>query len=274
MQVNLLASISEVGKEDTALVGGKASSLGEMTKIGLDVPGGFIITTRAYRQFSGAGLSNKLEQQILDEFDSLASERVSVRSSAVAEDSSTSSWAGQFESYLNVTRDELLAKIKDCWNSVEAASAYAEQQAGEVDMTMAVIIQKMVDSEVSGVAFSQNPTTKNDDEIMIEATYGLGELLVQGMVIPDNYLIKKASLEIINKTISPKNTKLVFSEGVNQEVSVPSEEATLPCLNDNQICRLSEVVINIENHYGTPQDIEWAFESDKFFILQSRPITA
>lgn len=273
MQPRLLVKLSDLSQSDVALAGGKASSLGELTNAGIEVPPGFVVTTEAYRLFSQSELPQQLQQKILAEYDNLGAERVSVRSSAVAEDSSSSSWAGQFESYLNVTKDDLVKRINDCWQSVENAQAYAEQQSGKSDMTMAVIVQKMVDSDVSGVAFSKNPITKSDKEVMIEATYGLGELLVQGMVTPDNYLVDKNTLEILDKKIQSKKVMLVYKDGSNKEQPVQDDVANKPCLDDSNIVELSRLTIDIEIHYNAPQDIEWALENDKFFILQSRPIT-
>src|SRR3990167_5168936 len=237
MQPRLLVKLSDLSQSDVALAGGKASSLCELTNAGIEVPPGFVVTTEAYRLFSQSELPQQLQQKILAEYDNLGAERVSVRSSAVAEDSSSSSWAGQFESYLNVTKDDLVKRINDCWQSVENAQAYAEQQSGKSDMTMAVIVQKMVDSDVSGVAFSKN------------------------------------TLEILDKKIQSKKVMLVYKDGSNKEQPVQDDVANKPCLDDSNIVELSRLTIDIEIHYNAPQDIEWALENDKFFILQSRPIT-
>jgi len=274
-QAELLIGFDKLSKSDIAVAGGKAASLGELTRAGINVPPGFVVTTEAYQLYSNSLLPEDLQQKILSKFDELSTKRVSVRSSAVAEDSSNSSWAGQFESYLNVTKDELIQKIYDCWKSVEGARAYATQQAPEnTDTTLAVVVQKMVDSEVSGVTFTKNPVTASETEVMIEATYGLGELLVQGAVTPDNYLVNKNTLTIIDKQVPAKKSMLVYSDGKNTQQPVAADKSASACLDDTQIIELTRLAVKIEDHYGQPQDIEWALEGGQFYILQSRPITA
>jgi phosphoenolpyruvate synthase/pyruvate phosphate dikinase len=269
----LTIKFSEVPKGDVALVGGKGASLGEMTQAHIPVPDGFIVTTEAF-QLADGKISDDLADELYRRLDELGAELVAVRSSAVAEDSPTSSWAGQFESYLNVKREDLLARIVGCWESLSSGHAYANTtQTGDEGLVMAVVVQKMVNSEVSGVAFSVNPITKAPDEIMIEAVYGLGELLVQGMLTPDNYVIRKPSLEVIGKTISNKTIMLSYEAGKNTEVPVPDDKAQEPCLTEDKIQSLAHIIVDIEEHYGIPQDIEWALEGGKFYIVQSRPIT-
>lgn len=234
--------------EDINLVGGKAASLGEMTKIGITVPTGFVITTAAKGQIN--------KEEILKAFDLLNTKKVSVRSSAVAEDSQKASWAGQLETYLNVSREDLISKIKDCWNSIKSERALnyaARQNLSESQLLMAVIVQKMKNSKAAGVMFTANPVTNNKNEIMIESILGLGEVLVQGSVTPDNFIVDKDSLEIKNKDL--------------QRISKQS-------ISDENIKKLTELGKKIEDYYGSPQDIEWAIdEQNKIWILQSRPIT-
>jgi pyruvate,water dikinase len=175
--------LDKIGSEDLSLVGGKAMSLGNMLKAGLPVPPGFSITTDAYK----AGFTLAIENQIMEAFDKLGAERVAVRSSAVAEDSKQASWAGQLETVLNVNRAGLLDAISKCWESVnsEHAREYATQQGvTNADQAVGVVVQKMVDSEVSGVMFTANPVTNNLEEIVLESIYGLGELIVKGAVTP------------------------------------------------------------------------------------------
>lgn len=272
----LTKTFEAISKNDVNLVGGKGASLGEMLNAGLPVPLGFVITTKAYLQFYKQGLPADVEEEIFKAFDSLRTERVAVRSSAVAEDSSTASWAGQLESYLNVTREDLIESIRKCWNSIKserALSYTAQQNLSEDQMTVAVVVQKMVESEVSGVMFTVNPITKDVNEIIIEAGYGLGEMLVQGIVTPDNFLLNKTTLEIKNRDIQTQDVMLVFQEGANKEVPVPENKKSQPTLSDEQIKNLALLGKKIEDHYGYPQDIEWAFEKDNFYIIQSRPIT-
>ncbi len=265
----------DIDTNDLALVGGKGLSLGRMINIGLPVPQGFVVTTELYKDFKdGLGLNEQSQAEILAAFDSLANNRVAVRSSAISEDSDTASWAGQFESYLNVTRDELIQKVQDCWTSVSGATAYARTQGlREDELTLAVVIQEMVDSEVSGVAFSVNPLNHEKDEIMIEASYGLGELLVQGMVTPDNYVISKRGKSVLSSKIVTKTTMLVYQDGGTKEMPVSSDMQEKSCLSDEQLHELSSLVCRIEEYYESPQDVEWALQEDKLYIVQSRPIT-
>ncbi|HUD11783.1 MAG TPA: PEP/pyruvate-binding domain-containing protein [Candidatus Saccharimonadia bacterium] len=255
--------------------GGKGASLGEMLQAKFPVPPGFAVTTSAYRK-----LKNKLTPQFRDEvlaaFDALGAPYVAVRSSAIAEDSPDASWAGQFDTFLNITKDQLIDRIEACWisASTDAVRQYAENQSTRQDeLAVAVVIQKMVQSEVAGVAFSVNPVTNNTNEIMIEAVYGLGELLVQGSVTPDNYLVSKTRSEIVSENIPQKTTMLTYVNGKNLEQPVPDNLAGRSCLSDSQILELAELVTTIESHYGKPQDIEWAMENSKFYIVQSRPVT-
>jgi len=274
--VNFIKRFNEVSKDEIGLVGGKALSLSRLIQAGLPVPMGFVITTEAYKNLKSAGISSELKDAVLDAFDVLGAEVVAVRSSAIAEDSSDASWAGQFESYLNVSREQLINSIEKCWASAssDTVNAYAEGKSTDKEqLAIAVVAQKMVNSEVSGVAFSVNPVTKDTDEIMIEAIYGLGELLVQGMITPDNYIVDKHTFEVKENSTKTKSIMLVYKDGENVEQPVSENQRDVSCLTDEQIVELSELVNKIEQYYGTAQDIEWALENNKFYIVQSRPIT-
>lgn len=267
---------TEITKNDVSLVGGKGASLGEMTNAGIPVPSGFVVTTDVFRIYSDKEIPQNVQEEILKAFDDLGAERVAVRSSAVAEDSSTASWAGQLESYLNTTRENLIENIKKCWNSIktQGALAYAsEQNLPEEKLAVAVVVQKMVDSEASGVIFTVNPISKNKDEAMIDTCPGLGELLVQGMVNPDDFVVDKNTLEIKERKISMQEMMMVYQDGETKEVPVTEEKKSEPVLNDEQIKELVVLAKRIEEHYQFPQDIEFGIERGKIFILQSRPIT-
>ncbi len=269
---------SEIGKSDVTLVGGKGASLGEMTNAGIPVPPGFVVTTDAFSDFckNDQQITDEFVNEVLIAFDNLGVTRVAVRSSAIAEDSPDASWAGQFESFLNVTRDNLIESIRKCWQSASAGSvqAYADrQQTEKSQLAVAVVVQKMINSEESGVVFTINPVTNNHEEIMIEAIYGLGELLVQGMITPDNYILKKDDLSLVQQNIVSKNRMLIYRDGDNVETEVQSNKVSEPCLDSNHLTELGQIVKIIESHYSVPQDIEWAMEDDKLYIVQSRPIT-
>jgi len=276
-------AFQQISKSDVATVGGKGASLGEMTNAGIPVPNGFVVTTNAFKKISGKIIPQGIQEEIFKAFDELNAERVAVRSSAVAEDSSDASWAGQLESYLNVKRENLLDSVQKCWNSINSdrAKNYAKQQkitANQLtensanQLVVAVVIQKMVESVVSGVMFTVNPVTNNLNEIMIEAAWGLGELLVQGEITPDNYIIDKKTLTI-TETIGSQNKMLIYKNGQNKIIPLAENIRSKLTLNKVQIEELVRLGKKIESHYGSTQDIEWAMENDKFYIVQSRPIT-
>ncbi len=272
-----IKTFTQISKDDVKEVGGKGASLGEMTGDGLPIPPGFVVTTKTYQDFLNQQFPVEVEEQIFQALDKLGAERVAVRSSAVAEDSSSASWAGQLESYLNVKKEGLIEAIRLCWGSIKserALSYAAEQNLKEEDLVVAVVVQKMVESESAGVMFSVNPISKDNNEVMVEAGFGLGEMVVQGMITPDNFVVDKDSLEIKSKDIQTQDTMLVFQDGENQEVPVPEEKKDKPALTDEQVKELVKLAIKIENHYKKPQDIEWALENGQFYILQARPITA
>lgn len=267
----------DISKKDVAEVGGKGASLGELTQAGIPVPPGFVITADTYRKFVNDELPVDVVEEILQAFDELKADRVAVRSSAIAEDSKTTSWAGQLESYLNVSRADLIDSIRKCWHSIrsERVLAYtAGQNLSQDQLVIAVVIQKMVDPEVSGVMFTQNPVTKNEEEIMVEAGFGLGEMLVQGVITPDNFVVDKNTLEIKSIDVQTQERMLTFKDGKNREVSLSNEEGSKQTLTDLKIQQLAGLGKKIEKHFAFPQDIEWALEKGQFYILQSRPITA
>lgn len=259
----------EVKMTDVLLVGGKAASLGEMIQEGINVPPGFVVTTQAK-----AEMTPELLKEILEAFDELGEEFVAVRSSAVAEDSSDASWAGQLETYLNVTRDSLIESIKKCWASIhsERATAYASEKGVQATTAdVGVVVQAMVQSDVAGVVFSANPVTNNRDEIMIEACLGIGEALVSGQITPDNYTVSKDGV-IKSVFVSEQSRQLVKSDDGVDWVDL-GDEGTKQKLTDEQIQILVEQIVRVEKHYGFSVDIEWVIKGSELFIMQSRPIT-
>lgn len=202
---------------------------------------------------------------------------VAVRSSATAEDLPTASFAGQQETYLNVKGDShLLQKVKECWASLftERAIYYRHEQGFDhFKIGLAAVVQRMVQSEKSGIAFSIDPVTNDKTKIVIEAIYGLGEYIVQGKVTPDHYEIDKRSLIILKKEKKYQSSKFVKDNLDNKEVKLGKTEGSRQKLSDEEIIKVTLLVRDIENHYYFPQDIEWAIEGDRVFIVQSRPIT-
>jgi pyruvate,water dikinase len=266
----------ELTIKDIAKAGGKGASLGEMTSAGIPVPPGFVVSTDAFLEYSEVGIPEDLKSEILKSFDELGFERVAVRSSAIAEDSADASWAGQFESFLNVTREEVVEAVQNCWKSATTSlvKSYAkDNNIDESQLALAVVVMAMVESETSGVMFTKNPITNSTDEIMIEAVLGLGEMLVQGIVTPDNYIVVKEGLEIKNKFVSSQEMQMVYDGQKNIEENVDAVQGEVQKLKDEQIKEVARLGILVENHYGKPQDIEWSFQDGKCYIIQSRPIT-
>jgi phosphoenolpyruvate synthase/pyruvate phosphate dikinase len=232
--------------DDISLVGGKALSLNRLVWAGFNVPDGFVITTS-----SSSTMIEALEKEILEYYASLNTPSMAVRSSAVAEDGKSDAWAGQFDTFLDVPRENLIEKIKGCWASAgsERARSYAEQKnisSGKV----AVIVQQMISGDVSGVAFSAHPVTNNHEQLVIEAAKGLGDKLVSGTVTPDTYVLDKKSGQVTEEHL-----------GQNR------------ILNNQQLQNLARTVKKIEGVYGFPVDVEWTYTGDELYILQSRPIT-
>ena len=276
LTMEMIRNLKQLSGSDVDRAGGKASSLAQMIQAGFPVPPGFVLTTEAFKRYRGKAIPESFKEDVLKAFDQLGADRVAVRSSAVAEDSSSASWAGQFESFLNVGRSDLIDKILACWHSAsnERVQFYAKSQGSSQDqLALAVVVQKMVESQAAGVMFTVNPVTGAKDQIMIEAVYGLGELLVQGMATPDNYLIDKNDLSVLEQSIAFKDKMMVYAESGIKEVGVTPEKQDDPALDSDQLNELAELGIKIEQHYGKPQDIEWTVENDHICIVQSRPVT-
>lgn len=308
-------TFQKLSKTDITLAGGKGASLGEMTQADIPVPPGFVVTSNAFERFIEETDLNveidtklhavdhnamhtveeasqkiqslilqtktKIPQDITDEiekeFKKLGAKYVAVRSSATAEDSSAAAWAGQLDSFLNITEKNLLENIKKCWASLFTPRAIFyrfEQNFHKQKISVAVVIQKMVQSEKSGIAFSVHPVTQDKNQLIIEAGYGLGEAIVSGAITPDAYVVEKKPRRVIDKNINTQERMLVKAKsGGNEWRDIPKEKGKKSVLDDNQIMELTNLILKVENHYNFPQDIEWAFEKRKFYITQSRPIT-
>ncbi len=202
---------------------------------------------------------------------------VAVRSSATAEDLPEASFAGQQETYLNVhSKEDLLDKVRECWSSLYTPRAifYREEQGfNHEDVKLAVVVQRMVHSEISGVMFSSDPST-GAPEVLIEAGFGLGESIVGGEITPDTYKVAQDTLEIIAKKISKQTWMYAKNEeGDTMKLTVPEEFQEKQKLREEQIRAVAEIGIRIERHYGAPMDIEWCIEDGDIYIVQARPVT-
>ncbi|MEX0924682.1 MAG: PEP/pyruvate-binding domain-containing protein [Candidatus Paceibacterota bacterium] len=225
-------------------------------------------------------MPDDLREEILSEFDKLGADFVAVRSSATAEDSSSDAWAGQLDSFLNTNRDTLLENVRNCWASLFTPRAifYRFERFGDDTHTrkvsVAVVVQKMVNSECSGIAFSVHPVTQDYNQFIIEAGFGLGEAIVSGSVTPDSYVVEKKPRRIIDVNISTQTRGLYrVDDGGNEWKDISEPVASSQVLVEDQVTELSELILRVEDHYGFPCDIEWAFENGEFYIVQSRPIT-
>lgn len=230
--------------------------------------------------FDSSEIPEDLIQIIADEYRSLFGEGegiVAVRSSATAEDLPTASFAGQQDTYLNVQGlDQLLDKVKKCWGSLFTPRAISYRTSKGFDhgkVKLAVVIQRMINSEISGIMFTVDPNSELP-HIIIEAGYGLGEAMVGGKVTPDTYVVDKFHKKIINKRISRQQWKLIRNEkGEMVKEDVPSTKAEKQKLSDDEIIALAEIGNQIELHYDRPMDIEWCIEKGEIFIVQARPVT-
>lgn len=237
-----------------------------------------------------ARMPKDLGKEILIAFDKLSAQGgsamggkaqklfVAVRSSATAEDSSVASWAGELESYLNTTRKNLLGRVKDCWSSLftQRAIFYRNEKGlRKSKVLVAVAVQKMIQSEIAGICFTTHPVTKDKNQLIIEAGWGLGEAIVGGHITPDSYVVDKRNWKLLDINISEQEKMLIKKKDKpeNAWVEVPKKLKNKQKLDGKQIINLAKVCVNIEKHYKFPCDIEWAMEKKKFYIVQSRPIT-
>jgi len=203
---------------------------------------------------------------------------VAVRSSATAEDLPGASFAGQQATYLNIKgNSNLMVAIRDCWASLFTARAifYREQNKISHDkVKISVIVQEMVQSEVSGVMFSIDPVTNEKDRVVIEAVWGLGELIVQGSVLPDRYVVQKDTFAILSKEISAQTIRMVKKGGKTVNERVPQKILDIQKIKDEDIVNLAKIAARLQDHYYFPQDIEWAKDKKgDLFITQTRPVT-
>ena len=313
----------ELRRADVGLVGGKSSSLGELTSsVDVPVPYGYATTANAYRYFMEKTGQNKkihkmlqelqdvedsvelhevctkiresicsatmpedLAEQIGKAYEKLAEKVgeknpfVAVRSSATAEDLPDASFAGQQDTYLNVTgRDMVIRKVKECYASTftdRAVYYRAKKNFDHENVALSAAVQMMADAKAAGVMFTVNLATGADDSIMIEGSWGLGEYIVQGTVTPDNFVVDKDSLTITSRRINEKSIELIRKEGGDvEERKVEPERAKAQVISDEQIAQLADYAKRIEKHYGCYMDMEWAVDhKDRLWILQARPET-
>lgn len=321
----LVRPFAEFDMASRSLAGGKGASLGELTRAGINVPPGFVVTTDGFAAFLAgidrdgsirrdvqrlapddlnavsrvceairqrietAPMRPELEAAIAAAYAGLcggaADGAVAIRSSATSEDSAEASFAGLQDTYLWIrgTRN-VIHFIRACWASlysVESVVYRLRQGLAEDGLAMGVVVQHMVNSRVSGVMFTRSPTTGDRSVIAIEGSWGLGSAIVSGEVTPDKVVVSKVTEAVVSRTVSRKTVMHVpdGNGGGTCEQPVPEAARDAPCLTDTDILALARIGKRIEQHYGCPQDIEWAIGpraeggSESLFLLQSRPET-
>ena len=277
-----MADIHWLGQEEchhTHVVGGKAASLSRLADLHT-VPPGFAIPALEARPDD---LPPPLVSAIRIAYAKLGGDTgeadvsVAVRSSAIDEDAADASFAGQHDTYLNVRGEEaLLDAVRRCRDSASSptALAYREQQGLVVTgIRIGVLVQQLVASDVSAVIFSHNPVTKNADEIVINASWGLGESIVGGTVTPDTYIVRKSDLSMISREVAKKEQMTVMVQEGTKEVPVPKLLSKEPALTYEQAIEMAEMAIKLENATSYPVDIECAIAQGTLYLLQCRPIT-
>jgi pyruvate,water dikinase len=288
----LVVDLGELRAADLPRVGGKAANLGELISAGLPVPGGFCVTTDAYAQ-AAAGVDTTDPQRAREVVRALpvpddiaaavaAAYRalgedvpVAVRSSATAEDLPTASFAGQQDTYLNVVGEAaLLDAVRHCWASLwtDRAVAYrAELGIDDTDVRLAVVVQRMVDAQVAGVLFTADPVSGRRTRTVLDASPGLGEAVVSGMVNPDHLAVEHGA--VVERRLGAKAVAVRALPGGGTETV--AQATTEACLTDAQAVALTALGRRVEEHFGSPQDIEWALDADgTTWLTQARPITS
>ncbi|NMR29316.1 PEP/pyruvate-binding domain-containing protein [Crystallibacter degradans] len=321
----LVGRLAGFGAGDIALAGGKGANLGELIRTGFPVPDGFVITTRAYAtlldstplgaklaellqsgahgasiraEFAATSVPPKIRAAVADAYALLGSKPVAVRSSATAEDLPGAAFAGQQDTYLNVVgEDAVIQAVADCWASLWTDRAITYRQRQGIDpheVAIAVVVQEMVPAEMAGVMFGANPVTGARDEIVVDASGGLGEAVVSGLVTPDHYVLDSAGRL---RDYAPGRREVVihaYDDGGTGETRAASEnggtsdvpggsegrgrvranEGLQPSLSPAQLTELARLARQAAELFGRPQDMEWAVAGDRIYVLQSRPMTA
>ena len=275
--------LADANRQNASLVGGKAASLGELLAAGFPVPPGFVVTTSAFRQH-GAAVPETVADEVLAAFDAAGFEQCAVRSSAVGEDGPERSFAGQHATLYGVTRARLLDSIAHCWASLESdhARAYRDARFAPEPSTgatmapqpMAVLIQAMIPADSAGVCFTSHPA--HDDNLLVEACWGLGAALVDGRVTPDQFELTQ-DLETLKVRTGIKRHR-VSVNGKEPEATrldpLPVQLQQRRCLGDDQVRAVAALAQSCRDHFGTEQDVEWAYADGHLVLLQSRPITS
>ena len=308
-----LLNLGGIAKEDYPLVGAKAANLSALSAAGFPVPEGFVIPVVIYNKFleklelgpkisrildsldyddegSLESCSRQIREMVLsaqiefwvgkefgEQFSAMAQDSLwAVRSSATAEDLPEASFAGQQDTYLNIRKEDIPLYVKRCWASYYNERAVAYRHNANLDQLtggIAVIVQRMVDSRVSGIIFTHDPMDQEGKRLVIESSWGLGESIASGIVIPDRFVCDRRSGRLTHKEISRKLKAVYLSHEGKGPVDLDEGQQTAPSLTEAEAHRLAEMGQRLEGFFGAPQDVEWALEGEELYILQSRPIT-
>jgi len=306
--MTIIKSLTELTEPKTSEVGGKGYSLAVLINNGFNVPQGFVITSDVFFKFlKHNNLMKKIEKlaseidentfgekskeirdltldgdmpediasEIEGPMNKLNSQYVSIRSSAISEDSLKASFAGLHDTFLNIkSAPELVSdSVEKCWASLftERAVFYRIRKAIPHLEGMAVVVQEMIPAEVSGVTFTVHPT--KEKSLLVEASYGIGDMTVSGNVEPDDYAVNRETLEITEKKIGYKDKMSICQSGQVEIIEVEKELAEKQVIPDERIKEIAKICLNIEKLFKYPQDIEWCISDNKIWLLQSRAIT-
>jgi pyruvate,water dikinase len=308
-------NFGELGRNDTAVAGGKGANLGELTRAGLPVPAGFVVTAQAYLDsldrgglraeideafraalavsqspelsaaceriqalVRKAGVADDVRTEIEAAYHQLGDHaEVAVRSSATSEDTAGTSFAGMNATYTNCHGiHDVLTRLADCWASLfgPRVVAYRASTGLDEEPAIAVVVQLMVDSARSGVAFTADPSTGDRGRIVIEGAYGLGEVVVSGAVEPDTYVVAKQGPRLLHARTGHQTHKIVRGpDGHDLRIDLDAQTGASRVLTDDEAIELARLALQVEEHYGSPQDMEWAIADGQTWLVQSRPIT-
>ncbi len=317
MSKSWLFWLEELGQEHNRLVGKKCANLGEMTKMGLRVPPGFALSVDAYKKFmSMTGADDEIGEYLakfgsdpedMKQFNELsAGIRQIVLSKTMPQEMEGAivsyygelcqkcggevavstrsagpvSHPGQYETYLNVIGLELIDKIKAVWASTFNPRSLTFRSRGNLPLTsdpIGVIVLKMVNARTAGIIFTADPNTGDTGRMIIEANWGLGESVVSGEAVPDVLVLDKESLEVHEKKLGQKSIQVIGKEAGVAEEAVPPEKSSSFCLSDEEAKEIGKLARILEEHFGSPQDAEWAIDQDLLFpgnvyLLQTRPV--
>jgi pyruvate,water dikinase len=305
-----LPSLADPVCLDVAVAGGKGASLARMADLGLPVPDGFVVPAdrlavtlpdrggalrklllgaaddaalravagRARGLIAAAPVVGELRWAIAKAYGGLGADvAVAVRSSACAEDSEAASYAGQQESYLEVRGAEnVMARVVDCWMSffTERALFYRARKGSLHDLSMAVVVQRMIDADVAGVLFTNDPVQRRRDRMVVEAVLGLGEGVVSGRLTPDHYVLARDGT-VKKAAVSTQPYAIVSAPGGGtEERALSAEEGAVQKVSEEQLRELARIGDELERRLGAPQDVEWALRDGELYVLQARPVTA